>query len=77
MEEPRSEAEAGRDALAVADQDADILQGVAMVLVAFDIGEERAIVAGSNSREMCREIFRQASRRSPNALLFLASAKSA
>ena len=48
MQEPRSEAEAGGDALAVADQDADILQRVAMALVAFDIGEERAIVAGSN-----------------------------
>ena len=30
-----------------------------MVLVAFDIGEERAIIAFSNTREMCREIFRQ------------------
>ena len=59
MKEPRPEAEAGGDALAVADQDADILKRVAMVLVAFDIGEERAIVAVSNSREMRREIFHE------------------
>ena len=59
MQEPRPEAEAGGDALAVADQDADILERLSMVLVAFDIGEERAIIAFSNTREMCREIFRQ------------------
>ncbi len=55
MKEPRSKSEAGGDAFAVADQDADILKSVAMLLVAFDIGEERAIIAVSNSREMCRE----------------------
>ena len=46
MQEARPEAEAGGDALAVADQDADVLQRVAMLLVALDIGEQRAIVAG-------------------------------
>ena len=76
MQEPRPEAEAGGDALAVADQDADILKRVAMVLVAFDIGEERAIVAFSNTREMCREIFRAASRPSRMPCVFFSSAKS-
>ena len=57
MQEARPEAEAGGDALAVADQDADVLQRVAMVLVAFDIGEQRAIVAVPNAPEMRREIF--------------------
>jgi hypothetical protein len=44
MKEPRPKAEAGGDTLAIADQDADILQRVAMAGVAFDIGEERAVV---------------------------------
>jgi hypothetical protein len=44
MEESRSKAEAGGDTLAIADQDADILQRVAVAGVAFDIGEERAVV---------------------------------
>src|SRR6185437_14913352 len=55
MKEPRSKSEAGGDAFAVANLDVYILKGVAMLLVAFDIGEERAIIAVSNSREMCRE----------------------
>ncbi len=59
MKEPRPEAEASGDALAVADQDADILECVAMLLVAFDIGEERAIIPFSNSLEMRREIFHE------------------
>ena len=52
MKESRPEAETGGDALAVADQDADILKGIAMALVAFDICEQRAIVARLN--ENCR-----------------------
>jgi len=55
MKEPRSKTEAGGDALAVADQGADILQSVAMLLVTFDIGEQRAIIAITNSREMRRQ----------------------
>ena len=54
MKESRTEAETGGDPLAVADQDTDILQCVAMALVAFDIGEERAIVAFANASEVCR-----------------------
>ena len=52
MQEARPEAEAGRHALAVADHDADVLQRVAVLLVALDIGEQRAIVAGVEPREM-------------------------
>jgi hypothetical protein len=59
MQEPRSEAEAGGDALAVADQDADILERFAVACVAFDVGEEPAIVAFSDSLEMCRKTFHQ------------------
>jgi hypothetical protein len=39
MQETRSEAETGGDALAVADQGADFLERVTMELVALDIGE--------------------------------------
>src|SRR3981189_1162678 len=59
MKKSRPEGEAGRDALAVADQDADILERVAMVLVALHIGEERTIVALSHSFEMRRETFHE------------------
>ena len=54
MQEPRSEAEAGGDALAIADQDSDILERVAMTSVAFDVGEECAIVAFLYPIEMRR-----------------------
>ncbi len=59
MQEPRSKAEAGGDSLAVADQDADILERISMAFVAFDIGEECAIIACPNSLEMRREIFHE------------------
>src|SRR6478736_8140109 len=49
MQEPWPEAQAGGDALAVADQGADILERLLMAFVAFDIGEERAIIAFLNT----------------------------
>jgi len=39
--------------------DPHILKCVAMALVAFDIGKERAIVSFLNASEVCREIFCQ------------------
>src|SRR5262249_7498968 len=45
MQEARPEAEAGRDALSVTDQNTDVLQRVAMLLVAFDVGQEGAVIA--------------------------------
>src|SRR5262245_20069502 len=45
MEETRPEPDAGRHPLAVTDHDADILQRVAVSLVALDVGEKRAVVA--------------------------------
>src|SRR5579864_4375210 len=57
MQEPRSEAEAGGNPLAVADQDADILERFAVTGVAFDVGEEPTIIAFSDSLEMCRQTF--------------------
>src|SRR5260370_41540096 len=59
MKESRSEAEAGGDTFAVADQDADILERISMAFVSFDIGEQCAVVASSNSLEMCRETFHE------------------
>ncbi len=59
MKESRAEAETGSNPLAIADQNTNILERVAMALVAFDIGEKRAIVAVSNSREMRRKIFHE------------------
>src|ERR1700686_1644294 len=59
MKESRPKAEAGGDALAIADQNANLLQRVAMTDVAFHVGEERAVVALSDPPEMCRQTFHQ------------------
>ena len=59
MKEPRPEPEASRDALAVANQDANLVQCVTMLLVTFDIGEECTIIPFSNSLEMRGEIFHE------------------
>src|ERR1700674_1928076 len=56
MKKSRAKAEAGSDVLAITDEDADFLESIFMEFVAFNIGEERAIVAFSNSPEMRREI---------------------
>ena len=55
VQEARSEAHAGGDPLAVADEDAQMLQRIAMARVAFHIGEDRTVIAVANAREMGRE----------------------
>ena len=75
MQEPRAEAEAGRDALAVADQSPHGLERIAVLPVAFDVSEQRAIIAVANPAEMRRAGSRPASPRFPTALRFFSSAK--
>jgi hypothetical protein len=59
MKESRSEAEAGGDALVVADQHTDFLEHITVTRVAFDVGQQRAIVAFSDSPEIIRETLHQ------------------
>ncbi len=71
MQESRSKAEAGGDALAIANQDANLLESLTMELVALDIGEEREVVAGANPREMCRKAFRKCASLGNSPTVFL------
>jgi hypothetical protein len=59
MQEPRTEAQAGRDAPGVADRPPDGLQPLRMGGVTLDIGEERAIVAGAEPPKMRLEMARE------------------
>src|SRR5665213_2253061 len=52
MKESRAEAETGGDVLSIADQDADRLERIGVLLVAFDVGEQRAIIASLDALEM-------------------------
>src|SRR3981081_2407648 len=59
MEETRAEADAGGHPFAIADHQADVPQDAAVKLVAFDIGENPAIVFRPESREVRSETFRE------------------
>src|ERR1700674_3825180 len=59
MKEPRPEAETSGDAPAVANQNADVLERDLMALIAFDISEQRAIVARLNAPKMRRQNFHE------------------
>src|SRR5271154_6884788 len=59
MKEPRPKAETGSDPLAITNQDAYILERIAITLIALYIGEQRAIVAPSDSLEMGCEILHE------------------
>ena len=76
MQEARPEAEAGRDALAVADHAPDRLQRVMILLVALDVGEQREVVAGRKSPQMRAQVAGQRASLAESGAFF-ASAKSA
>src|SRR5882762_8844692 len=59
MEETRAEADAGRHPFAIADHQTDVPQDVAVKLVAFDIGENPAIISCLDSRQMSAETFHE------------------
>src|SRR5262249_48481083 len=57
MKKPRTKAKTRCNALAVADQDADILERIAMRVIALNISKQRAVITRPKRPEMSRETF--------------------